>query len=430
MATATMVRKSQRRRKPTSIAASALVALGASDEDDMATAQAAGQGSAVPSDKDTANMMIQLGRSRGLNAKTKKKKAAPTQRKRKAPIANKSSSAARKRANYNSVQPSSTFLPLRTRGPQLQQAATPADFHCPVVKGRPVLGSSGGVQFQFGGFSGGLVYRGRCRPNRVSNAIEPRGEVSNIAQTTADCITTRTMVIAADVMLCSGNKTPPPPPRSQKMNTPRGLSHLAMSPSGYSPIGLDPMTPHANITRGGVLRTPTSMPAVKTPTRLTQSAKRFHDALVESSPLALLASAVDIQTRRVSGGVSIDVTPSPADANTTWASATPTIPIPTFNSKDNKHDPVVSPEEKADGPKASAVFKRYNIRPKEKSSDRQTPTSLMTDLLYEKPAEQRHPPALMMNSTSRHRPTDSSTSADLARGAAALAAVMTGKVNS
>mmetsp|Transcript_7539 Transcript_7539/g.15142 ORF Transcript_7539/g.15142 Transcript_7539/m.15142 type:complete len:107 (-) Transcript_7539:2022-2342(-) len=49
MATATMVRKSQRRRKPTSIAASALVALGASDEDDMATAQAAGQGSAVPS---------------------------------------------------------------------------------------------------------------------------------------------------------------------------------------------------------------------------------------------------------------------------------------------------------------------------------------------------------------------------------------------
>lgn len=49
MATATMVRKSQRRRKPTAIAASALVALAASDDDDMATAQAAGQGSAVPS---------------------------------------------------------------------------------------------------------------------------------------------------------------------------------------------------------------------------------------------------------------------------------------------------------------------------------------------------------------------------------------------
>lgn len=374
-------------------------------------------------------MMIQLGRSRGSNAKTKKKKAAPTQRKRKATIANKSTSAGRKRANSNCVQPFSTFLPLRTRGPKFQQAATVADFHCPVVKGRPVLGSSGGVQFQFGGFSGGLTYRGRCRPNRVANAIEPTGEVCNIAQATAGCITTRTIVSAADAMLCSGSKTPPPPPRSQ-MNTPRGLSHLAMSPSGYGRTGLDPMTPHANITRGGVLRTPTSMPAVKTPTRLTQSAKRFHDALVESSPLALLASAADIQTRRVSDGVSIDVTPSPADANTTWASATPTIPIPTFSSKDNMYDAVVSPEEKADGPKASAIFKRYNIRPKEKSSDRQTPTSLMTDLLYEKPPEQRHPPALMMNSTPKHRPTDSSTSADLARGAAALAAVMTGKVNS
>lgn len=370
-------------------------------------------------------MMIQLGRGRGATTKAKKKAPAP-KRKRKASTA----APARKRVKSSSstIQAFSTLLPLRSGG--LHHEATAADYSCPVVKGRLVTGMSGGVKFQFMGFSGGLAYRGRCRPNRVSNT--PSGE-TNTAQ-----IKNTTPPRATPAAAC---RTPPPQrPQINSAWTPRAMSFLTMSPNtsrweGYN--AMDPVTPHANITRGGALTTPTSMPAVKTPTRLTQSAKRFHDALVESSPLALLASAA--QTR-IAGSVSKDVTPSPAEGQHSWSAATPTIPIPTFSGKDCQHDIVTPDEKNADGSKTEAVFKRYNIRPKEKarpinSPDGQAPpvSSLMTDLLYERPLEQhqhRQPPSLLVSSPPTHRSTPSATSAELAQGAAALAAVMTGKVKS
>lgn len=317
------------------------------------------------------------------------------------------------------------------------------------------------MQFQFMGFEGGIQYRGRglrkaapkAAPTAAASGAGAKGKVKGRAyQTKAKTPTKKTATSttgAKTKKFSSPSDSRTPVSRIRQTDattrTPRALSY--------------PTTPN-KLDRKTDADTP-SLPIVKTPSRLTtQSAKRFRDAILEASPLALLADAAEMESPQMqtlsaqfakgtqgNGGdsVSRDVTPSPdkeAQGTAAWSSSgkTPTS-IPTFGGEEGDGSELVSPP--------PTKGKHYGIRPKDKGrlhgssngrrSTASTPLSLLADMLYEeeslpissddKPDDEDDPEKSSTDDPCQrhHRPSTSSASADLA-GAAALAAVMTGKV--
>mmetsp|Transcript_25819 Transcript_25819/g.74698 ORF Transcript_25819/g.74698 Transcript_25819/m.74698 type:complete len:422 (+) Transcript_25819:197-1462(+) len=341
------------------------------------------------------------------------------------------------------------LLPLRTYAKTAYIKPSYRQMYCPVVRSIAVTGGSRGMQFQFLGFDGGIQYRGRgLRQAPATTGAGVKTKLKGKAQQTKARATTAAS--AKKKMSSPSSRTPASRVADGQTGvtarTPRALSFPTTPNKSGRPTDLD--TP--------------SLPIVKTPSRpTTQSAKRFRDAL-QASPLALLADAAEMEsphlqtlsaqcakgTRTQNNGngdsVSRDVTPSPdkeGQGAAAWSSRgkTPTS-IPTFGGEDARSEIVSPPPTKG---------KRYSIRPKDKSrtsmygaSNGQgvtasTPLSLLADMLYEEESlpvssddkqDDDHAPK---NPYQRHhRPSTSSASADLAQGAAALASVMTGKVES
>ena len=346
------------------------------------------------------------------------------------------------------------LLLLRTYAKTAYIKPSYRQMYCPVVKGIAVTGGSRGMQFQFMGFEGGIQYRGRglrkAAPAVTASGAGARGKVKGRAYTKAITPTKRTVTTGTKKFSSPSNNRTPVSRIGQTdatTRTPRALSY--------------PTTPDKS-GRHTDADTP-SLPIVKTPSRpTTQSAKRLRNAILEASPLALLADAAEMESPQMqtlsaqfakgtqgnaADSVSRDVTPSPdkeGQGTAAWSSSgkTPTS-IPTFGGEEGDGSELVSPP--------PTKGKRYGIRPKDKGrlhgstkgrrSTASTPLSLLADMLYEeeslpissddKPEDEGNPEK---SSTSdpcqhHHRPSTSSASADLA-GAAALAAVMTGKVES
>ena len=327
-------------------------------------------------------------------------------------------------------------------------------MYCPVVKGIAVTGGSRGMQFQFMGFEGGIQYRGRglrkAAPAVTASGAGAKGKVKGRAYTKAKTPTKKTVTTGTKKFSSPSNSKTPVSRIGQTdatTRTPRALSY--------------PTTPDKS-GRHTDADTP-SLPIVKTPSRpTTQSAKRLRNAILEASPLALLADAAEMESPQMQtlsaqfakgtqgnagDSVSRDVTPSPdkeGQGTAAWSSSgkTPTS-IPTFGGEEGDGSELVSPP--------PTKGKRYGIRPKDKGrlhgstkgrrSTASTPLSLLADMLYEeeslpissddKPEDEGDPEKSSTNDSCQHhhRPSTSSASADLA-GAAALAAVMTGKVES
>ena len=339
------------------------------------------------------------------------------------------------------------LLPLRTYAKTAYIKPSYRQMYCPVVKGIAVTGGSRGMQFQVMGFEGGIQYRGRgLTPAQAASGAKTKLK-GKAQQTKKAKATTAASAKKKKVSSPSNNRTPVSrigQAGGATARTPRALSY--------------PTTPNRS---GRQTDTDaTSLPFVKTPTRpSTQSAKRFRNAL-QASPLALLADAAELDSPQLqtlsaqyakgthSNGdsVSRDVTPSPdkeGQGAAAWSSGgkTPNS-IPTFGG-DGVGSEIISP------PPTNG--KRYSIRPKDKSrmygassgkgANDSTPLSLLADMLQEeeslpvsaddKQDDDLKDPSADDQYQRCHRPTTSSASADLvAEGAAALASVMTGKVES
>ena len=346
------------------------------------------------------------------------------------------------------------LLPLRTYAKTAYIKPSYRQMYCPVVKGIAVTGGSRGMQFQFMGFEGGIQYRGRglrkAAPAAAASGAGAKGKVKARAYTKAKTTTKKTATTNTKKFSSPSNSRTPVSRIGQTdatTRTPRALSY--------------PTTPDKS-GRHTDADTP-SLPIVKTPSRpTTQSAKRVRNAILEASPLALLADAAELESPQMqtlsaqfatgtqgnaADSVSRDVTPSPdkeGQGAAAWSSSgkTPTS-IPTFGGEEGDGSELVSPP--------PTQGKRYGIRPKDKGrlhrssngkrSTASTPLSLLADMLYEeeslpissddKPEDEGDPKKASTDDSCQHhhRPSTSSASADLA-GAAALAAVMTGKVES
>ena len=368
------------------------------------------------------------------------------------------------------------LLPLRTYAKTAYIKPSYRQMYCPVVKGIAVTGGSRGMQFQFMGFEGGIQYRGRgLRKAPVAGEAGDgvKGKVKGRAyqtKTKAKATTTTTTSTSTSTSTTTPTKTAASTSTKTKKFSSPSNNRMPVSRIGKTdattrtPRALSyPTTPDKALHQTDA-DTP-SLPIVKTPTRLTtHSAKRFRDAILEASPLALLADAAEMESPQLqtlsaqfakgthgnvgdSVSMSRDVTPSPdkeGQGTAAWSSRgkTPTS-IPTFGGEEGDGSELVSPP--------PTKGKRYGIRPKDKgrlhtSSNGQrstastTPLSLLADMLYEeeslpissddKPEDGEPEKSSADESCQRHhRPSTSSASADLA-GAAALAAVMTGKVES
>jgi len=345
------------------------------------------------------------------------------------------------------------LLPLRTYAKTAYIKPSYRQMYCPVVKGIAVTGGSRGMQFQFLGFEGGIQFRGRGLRQAPAPAAGAggKGKLKGKAYQIKAKATTAAASTKKKKLSSPSNSRTPVSRIGQSgatTRTPRALSY--------------PTTPN----RSGCQThaETTSLPILKTPSRLTtQSAKRSCDALLEASPLALLADAAEMESphrqtmsaqfakgtqSNAGGSISMgrDVTPSPDKESrgaAAWSSRakTPTS-IPTFGGEEGGSDIVSPPPTKG---------KRYSIRPKDKTrlygapkgqrSTASTPLSLLADMLHEeeslpissddKPRDGEPEKSSTDDLCHRHhRPSTSSASADLAQGAAALAAVMTGKVGS